>query len=117
MNRPIFHGTTATIAPILVNLAKQQNTISYSKLGGEVGCWYNGMSAQLDSINMSTKEKCGVLLSVLVVYKNPPFRPASYFFDKWGDGGDHKEFFQKECRRVFQAARDGKLDYLISDAK
>ena len=96
----------------LVACAKRGDTISYGDLAGEVGGNARGMTDPLDKINKFTRN-IGVLISVLVVKKQrcpkENWRPSPDFFDKWAIG-DHETFFKEECRRVFQAAKEGKFD-------
>ena len=122
---------TADIAEFLLEVAKEEKTVSYTKAASVIGKRPQGVSRRyLDPINNETikPEHGGVLLSVLVVKKPREewlicnSRPYCSFYkkvkEKWKrvgknlepDSRDSRErFFRRECRRVRCAVHTKKL--------
>ena len=112
----------AKIAPHLLQTAKEKERMPYGALAEQAGIPMGDLFdkfSPLDEINAQSHEAASVLLSILAVGKGA--MPGIPFFRKakadWGkdvdpdDEDSRKQFFHAECRRVYQAALAGRLDF------
>ena len=115
---------TVDIAKYLVKLAKEgdSNPASYKETGGEIGLKQNDpvLFMHLGTISWVTFHNADVFLSVLVAREDEKI-PGNGFFKMVAEfrGRPYKEstndeVFIDELNRVCEAAKEGKLDFILT---
>ena len=105
----------------LVPLAKAKRTTTYGKIGLKVNMepYSNELFLLLGGINWITHDGAEVFLSVLVTREDDGFPGQGFYnmvktFSKEPCPASNEAIFIKELNRVYEAADNGKLDFILS---
>ena len=115
------------IARYLVECAQDKKIQTYGKVHEEMKSRHKHtyfvveLSRYLDEINRVSHRYASVLLSVLVVNKDTEIPGGGFFdlaaelYDKPHLSKPDKGFFDKECERVYESARNKELNFFTDE--